>query len=140
MVERRIEAGDLGQAGKLPKEGFNQVNLCRQVVRGQRADLPQLLNHFGGDELRFRVSTASMNDAMPDGCDITEFGTFVKFLDQQGRCCFMIGGMDGLMSNWLPISLGYAKERIGLAYAFDLSSQLELRCITRRVKSKLDAR
>ena len=93
-MKRGVEARHLRQLRKTLSERLDQLDLARQVIRVERADLAQLLDQLGRDAFGLMVATPSVNDTMPDGGDLRESDCAFEPIDQQADCRLLVRGID----------------------------------------------
>jgi hypothetical protein len=94
VVERRVEARDLGQGRVEPAERLDEVDLPRQVLRVVRADPPKLGEQVVGDGLRLEIPAAAVDHAVPDRRECGEPHLAIDPLDQQPRGRPMVRCLD----------------------------------------------
>jgi hypothetical protein len=82
VVECRIEAGDLRQIGESSMKGVSQQNLLGQMFGIERAELPQRLDHFRCDMLRFPILRSAVNHSMPHRRQRAAFDPFLNPVHQ----------------------------------------------------------
>ena len=140
-MKGRVEARDLRQIGELAGERFEQGDFARQMGRIQRAQTPQLGDHFRRNPLGINKTLAAVHDAMSDGADFILAQMLPQPVDQLTDGLGVIAGGNRHLAERLAKCIAGAEHRLLLADPdpFHLAGQYATRRLARREQGELDA-
>jgi hypothetical protein len=137
-VKRSVETGHLRHPWEPTKEGADQRDFPRQVVRIEVADSSQVLDQLRGDAFGPDMAGAAVHDAVAHCLHRFEIAVFAEPVDQSPTGLFQIGAFERFILGQLGVRRFRADNGVGDADPLDRSSQRARRRLDLLEQSELD--